>query len=501
MTALFGLSLIGLFCLIGMALRRWIPALRANMVPAFVIAGFLGAIAMNVGLSGVLDGVDHELFTTLTAQLFTLSFISIGLTPPPPSTKGDGGRTQKVLLRGAWAMGLTWTFVFAIQALIGVGVVAATGRFGGMEAMYGFMVPFAFAQGPGQAVTFAGIFEQQGWDDAVNVGLAFASAGFAAAFLVGVPLAKWGMSKGLATHSMGFSDSVGKGYFRKEEETESLGTETTFSGNIDTLTFHFTMMGLAYLLAHGLAWIFGHLPGFVGDTISGMMFMNGLLAAYFLRWVLRKIRVEHMLDRQMQAKLTGFTTDYVVVASFMAVQAAVVVAWLVPILVTVVLAVTAVTVVLCFADRSALRQRPRLRAHHGHVRHSHRHHPHRARPGADPGSAHAHHHHGGDGADEPPRDAVHPSDAHHLRRLRRGARAVGRRRRDGRADCRLFRDHAGHSQLRQAHLDPPGERRRRVRTGTGAVRRLLTRPRPAPPCPPRTKDLSSWRRFTTPAAS
>src|SRR5699024_8702275 len=149
-----------------------------------------------IGLAGVLEGVDHELFTALTAQLFTLSFISIGLTPPP-STTGDGGRTQKVLLRGAWAMGLTWTLVFAVQALIGVAVVATTGRFGGMDAIYGFMVPFAFAQGPGQAVTFAGIFEQQGWADAVDVGLAFASAGFAAAFLVGVPLAKWGMSRGL----------------------------------------------------------------------------------------------------------------------------------------------------------------------------------------------------------------------------------------------------------------------------------------------------------------
>src|SRR5699024_5140432 len=76
--------------------------------------------------------------------------------------------------------------------------------------------------------------------------------------------------------------------------------------------------------------------------------MNGLLAAYFLRWALRKIRLEHLLDRQMQAKITGFTTDYVVVASFMAVQAAVVAAWLVPILVTVVL-VTAAAVALCFA--------------------------------------------------------------------------------------------------------------------------------------------------------
>lgn len=52
MSALFGLSLIGAFCLLGMVMRRWIPALRTNMVPAFVIAGFLGAIAMNVGLSG-----------------------------------------------------------------------------------------------------------------------------------------------------------------------------------------------------------------------------------------------------------------------------------------------------------------------------------------------------------------------------------------------------------------------------------------------------------------
>lgn len=126
-----------------------------------------------------------------------------------------------------------------------------------------------------------------------------------------------------------------------------MGTETTFSGSVDTLTFHVAMMGIAYLLAHGLAWIFGHIPGFVGETISGMMFMNGLFAAYFVRWVLRRLAVEHLLDRQMQAKHTGFTTDYVVVASFMAVQAAMVVSWLVPILVTC-LVITALTVVLCF---------------------------------------------------------------------------------------------------------------------------------------------------------
>ncbi|WP_165831739.1 sodium/glutamate symporter [Brachybacterium endophyticum] len=347
MTAVFGLSLIGAFCLIGMALRRWIPSLRRNMVPAFVLAGFLGAIAMNVGLSGLVDGVDHSLFTTLTSELFTLSFISIGLTPPPATDAEDQGRARKVLLKGAWTMGLTWTFVFAVQALIGVGTVAATGRFGGMDAVYGFMVPFAFAQGPGQAVTFATIFEQQGWGHAVDVGLAFAAAGFAAAFLVGVPLAKWGMGRGLARHSMGISDSVAKGYFRRDEEGDSIGSETTFSGNIDTLTFHLALMGVSYVLAHGLAWVLAFIPGFVGETMSGMMFMNGLLAAYVVRWSLGRLGLAHLTDRQLQAKITGFATDYVVVASFMAVQAAVVAAWLVPILVTCVIA-TVVTVVLAF---------------------------------------------------------------------------------------------------------------------------------------------------------
>lgn len=344
MPVVFGLSLIGVLCLVGMALRRHVPLLRDNLVPAFVLAGFLGAIAMNVGLSGLVPGVDSTLYATMTAELFTLSFISIGLTPPPEHDATSATRSS--LLRGAWAMGLTWTLIFALQALLGVAAVAATGSLGGMDPVYGFMLPFAFAQGPGQAVTFAGIFEKQGWENAVDVGLAFASAGFAAAFLVGVPLAKWGMKRGLARHAVALSGSVGRGYYEADDETDPMGNETTFSGNIDTLSLHFSLMGLAYLLAHGLAWVLAHIPGFVGETVSGMMFMNGLLAAYALRWVLRQFGVEHLVDRRMQAKITGFTTDYVVVASFMAVQAAVVMAWLVPILVTCVAAV-ALTVVAC----------------------------------------------------------------------------------------------------------------------------------------------------------
>lgn len=352
MPALFGLAMIGVFCLIGMALRRFIPALRNNMVPAFVIGGFLGAIAMNLGLAGVFEGVDSDLFAMLTAQLFIISFISIGLTPPPPQATGAEGKARTILLRGAWAMGITWVIVFAVQALLGVGLVAASTGGSGMDPIYGFMIPFAFAQGPGQAVTFAGIFEEQGWADAINVGLAFSAVGFAAAFLVGVPLAKWGMSKGLASHALEITESVEKGYFEEHEDTESMGTETTFAGNIDTMSFHFAMVGVAYLLAHGMSWLLAFIPGFVGETISGMLFMLGLFAAYFLRWLLSLRNREHLLDRELQAKITGFSTDFLVVASFMAVQASVVMAWIVPIAVTAVLVTVAtVAIVMLIGQR------------------------------------------------------------------------------------------------------------------------------------------------------
>lgn len=349
MPAVFGLAMIGVFCLLGMALRRWIPVFRSNLVPAFVLAGLLGMVAMNVGLSDLIAGVDSSLFATLTAQLFILSFISIGLTPGDPAHRAEkGGLSRNGLLRGAWVMGLTWTLVYALQGLLGVGTVAVSGLPSDMDPIYGLIAPFAFAQGPGQAIAFATIFENQGWENAIDVGLAFSSAGFIAAFVVGVPLARWGMRRGIATHAMDISPSVAKGYFDKGEDAEPMGRETTYAGSIDTLTFHVAMMGISYMGAYGLAWLASFIPGFIGETVSGMLFMTGLISAYIVRWVLRLLKIEHLLDRKLQAKITGSGTDLVVVASFMAVQLAVVVEWIVPILITcvVVTGVTAAVVIL-----------------------------------------------------------------------------------------------------------------------------------------------------------
>lgn len=356
MAGIIALSLIGVMCSIGVLLRRWIPLFRNYLVPATVIAGLIGLAVMNLGLGNLFDGVDAGFFGSITTELFTLTFISIGLTAAPKSAAGKksvkastGWRRlipQSTLLRGAWIMGITWSMLFAMQELVGVGIVSALGPLFDMPAEYGLMAAFAFAQGPGQAATFGAIFAEQGWDDAVSVGLAFSTLGFLAAFIVGVPLAKYGIVKGLTRSSSEIDDTMKKGVYSREEQRESMGRVTTFSGSIESLGLAMSLVGVCYLGAVGISKLYALIPGFIGATMSGMMFMNGLFAAFILRWILGRLGAAHIINADLQRKITGLFSDFTVVAAFMAVQLAVVMNWIVPILVLAA-GVAAVTLVIC----------------------------------------------------------------------------------------------------------------------------------------------------------
>ena len=93
-------------------------------------------------------------------------------------------------------MGIVWCILYTLTAILGVIIVALIGKTVNMDSMYGILIPFAFCQGPGQASTYGRIFEQlYGYQNAEMVALTFAIIGFLVAFLIGVPLAKYGLKK------------------------------------------------------------------------------------------------------------------------------------------------------------------------------------------------------------------------------------------------------------------------------------------------------------------
>ena len=50
------------------------------------------------------------------------------------------------------------------------------------------------------------------------------------------------------------------------------------------------------------------------------MFMNGMYAAYIVKWIINKLHLDFLLENTLQGKITGWTADYLVVCAFMAVS-------------------------------------------------------------------------------------------------------------------------------------------------------------------------------------
>ncbi|MCD2137579.1 sodium/glutamate symporter [Salinicoccus halitifaciens] len=343
MTFMIAFGLASVMLAVGLIIRSKVGFIRRMLVPTSVIAGIIGFFVMN---SGMVTAVDAGMYIQIVTLLFTVTFISIGLTSNPKSkSTASSGRD---VAKGSLGMGFTWNILYALTPFVAVVILLAIGGIFGMDAVYGLLIPFAFTQGPGQAATYGAIMENEyGIMDAATVGVTFAALGFVLCFLIGVPLARYGIKRGLAKSmaSRKIEKPVERGYYNKDEERESLGDETMYSGNIDTMSFHFAIIGICFLLAIGLAELASMIPG-IGPTISGMLFIYGMIAGYLVKYVMRKLSIEHFLDNKFQSKITGWSTDYLIVASFMSVTFSVIGNWIVPILIISVI-VTLISLAIC----------------------------------------------------------------------------------------------------------------------------------------------------------
>lgn len=333
MTVMMTFSWLGIMLLVGMIGRAKIPFLANILMPASVIGGIIGFILMNLGVLTAL-GADPAMCSEIVGFFFTLSFISIGLTGLPKENGKSSNDTSKQLIKGSIGMGLLWDILYGLTPLIGFVTILIIGRPFGMDAEYGLLIPFAFCQGPGQSATFGAQIEAGGaLPGAAQVAITYAVIGFLFAFLIGVPLAKLGLKKGLASHPEKLNSAVLKGLYPPEQQTENCGKITTYNGNVDVLAFHVALVGLCYIVAVFIQNLIQLVPNTFIQTMGSMTFFIGLLVAYVVKWSLSKLNIKQYHDDVLQARITGFTTDYVILGAFMAVQLSVIGKWLIPIII------------------------------------------------------------------------------------------------------------------------------------------------------------------------
>ena len=253
---------------------------------------------------------------------------------------------------------LIWTMSLAMQALIGFGVIAGYNGISGssVDGFLGAISTYGYTMGPGQALTYGGIWEKSfNISDAATVGLIYASFGFIAAFVVGVPVARWAIKQGYNQNATAkIDDEFLRGYYHRETRV-SAGQQVTHSANVDTLAFHISILGVAYIITN--YWLV-FVQSIIGDArplgvavgvifSHNLFFFWGLVVCAIIRAILERLGIDHFIDNDTQKRITGSAVDFMVVGTIMSIKFAVLVEFLAPVLL-VTAAVTLATALLCF---------------------------------------------------------------------------------------------------------------------------------------------------------
>ncbi len=322
-------GIMAVMLLFGMLLRASVKFFQSFLLPSCFIGGTLGLVLLSVGVINV----STSLLETFAYHLFIISFISLGLTTNISKNKVLAAKKS---MRGSLWIGLVSGVVMAMQGIIGALFVFLFNSAGyNLNPIFGFLAPLGFTQGPGQALSVGRVWEEFGFENAATLGLSFAVLGFAFAFFVGVPLVNWGIRKGFSSQTAkSLSPEFQKGIMQKDSIKETAGELTTHSGNIDTLAFHAALVGLVYVLTYLLMLAIGKfISEDVAKSLWAFFFFFGIVIALLLKFIINKIGLGHLLDPGIQRRITGWSVDFLIISTIMAIQVVIVWEYIVPIFV------------------------------------------------------------------------------------------------------------------------------------------------------------------------
>jgi glutamate:Na+ symporter, ESS family len=315
----------------GVLFRATIPVFQKILFPASLIGGLLGLFFINFDFVSI----NTETVKAFAYHFFNISFISVGLTPSEVVEKKESKKksNDKIIFKGSLWMALVQAVTFPAQALIGsifVFLFIAGGKT--LFKTFGFLLPLGFNEGPGQALSFGRVWETAGFADASTIGLAFATIGFFFAFFVGVPIANIRLKK--EKYRMEKPPLfLSTGILQKGERPGSAGGVTIHSSNLDTLAFHFSQVGLVYMVTYFfLLFASSFLPPGTANMIWGFFFIFGLIFAIIFRLLINISPFSHLLDAPIQRRVTGFSVDYLIVSTGCAIELLILETYIAPIL-------------------------------------------------------------------------------------------------------------------------------------------------------------------------
>ena len=311
------LGLLLLFMLAGNILRRTIPLFRKCLVPSALLGGGLLMLA-NLALKPLnIFLVDNRVMQVVTYHCLALGFAAMGL-----KTEKAAMKTAKcqVVEFGALQGGC-----YMLQAFVGLGITILLfllTRHGETVVSYlcGLILPLAYGQGPGNALTWDVNFTNTAVTQFAgngSFGLSLASIGFVVASIFGVLYINIYRRRGQLRIREAGNGEQGEVYVEDNEIPDN--------ESVDKFTIQMGFVAVVYAMSFGIMCLLGVLSDFTNSIAWGFNFLWAALAAMLVKFAVKVLRKKQYMHRvyinnyQMD-RISGFAFDLMIVAGVAAIE-------------------------------------------------------------------------------------------------------------------------------------------------------------------------------------
>ena len=313
------LGMLLIFLMLGNILRRKIPLFRKLLVPSALLGGTLLLIVDIIFKQFGFILVDNRLMQVITYHCLAIGFAAMSLKTEKSTHKTN--RAQ-VLEFGALQGG-----TYMLQAFIGLAITIVLffiTRYGKQVVSYvcGLILPLAFGQGPGNALSWDINFTNMPITEFAgngSFGLSLASIGFVVASVFGVLYINIHKKRGEL--EVRRSENAQKLQEKQNEEID----EIPDNESVDKFTIQVGFVALAYALSFGFMFILGKISNFTNSIAWGFNFLWASLAAMLIKFIVKKLRKDKVMNRgyinnyQMD-RISGLAFDLMIVAGVSAIE-------------------------------------------------------------------------------------------------------------------------------------------------------------------------------------
>ena len=313
------LGLLFLFLMLGNILRRTIPLFRKCLIPSALLGGALLLVVNIITKQFGFVLVDNRLMQVITYHCLAIGFAAMSL-----KTEKSNHKTNKIQVV---EFGALQGGTYMLQAFVGLGITLILfllTRHSDKIISYisGLILPLAFGQGPGNALSWdinftntpAAQFAGNG-----SFGLSLASIGFVVASVLGVLYINIYKKRGnLFVRKSGASVEGAEEYFAGENEIPD-------NESVDKFTLQVGFVALAYALSFGFMCLLGALSDFTNSIAWGFNFLWASLAAMLIKFVVKNLRKSKLMHRSyinnyQIDRISGLAFNLMIVAGVAAIE-------------------------------------------------------------------------------------------------------------------------------------------------------------------------------------